>query len=332
MNKDSLVSIILPVYNCEHYLKRCLDSLINQTYPMIEIILIDDGSSDGSGQICDDYCESDNRIRVLHYSNGGVTKARKSGVDVARGHYILFVDADDYLDSTCVETLLINSEDRTIDIVVCSHYIVQNGSFQQRDVLSVGRFEKAQINDIISKNLLFDTRLSAAGIPLYLWGKLLKTDLVKDCIDRGNGFWYGEDLIAYIAMVKQANSMKVIDKPLYYYVCHDQQATSKSLSQLWPAYIKLWTEIDITDEEKYFVDQLPKRIWSVYWGSVFSAFKKLNIGPFIQMMREMRDETIISEKIFNNNRLSFTPKLLFYLLKYRLFILLYFAFLIKKGK
>lgn len=330
MNKDSLVSIILPIYNAERYLKRCLDSLINQTYPFIEIILIDDGCSDGSGQICDDYCESDNRIRVLHNSNGGVTKARKSGVDVASGHYILFVDADDYLDPTCVETLLINSEDRTIDIIVCSHYIIQNGSSQQRTVLSVGRFEKTQINEILSKNLLFDTRLSTAGIPLYLWGKLLKTDLVKDCIDRGNGFWYGEDLIAFIAMVKQANSMMVIDKPLYYYVCHDQQATSKPISQLWPAYVKIWNEIDKTDIDRYFVDQLPHRIWSFYWDSVLSAFRTLDFFSFVGLMKTMRNETIICKKVFGT--IGFKPKTLYFLLKYRLFVVIYLLYKIKRRK
>lgn len=332
MNKDSLVSIILPIYNRERYLRKCLDSLINQTYPMIEIILIDDGSTDGSGEICDDYCKSDHRIRVLHKSNGGVTAARKSGVDVASGHYILFVDADDYLDPTCVETLLIHSEDRTIDIVAGSHYIVQNGTTQQRRVFPVGRFSKEQIKSVLSSNLLYDSQLSTTGIPLYLWGKLLKKDLVKDNIEKGKDFWYGEDMISIISMVKQANSMTVIDTPLYYYVRHDQQTISKPISQLWPAYVKLWNEIEKTDDENYFVDQIPKRIWSVYWGSVFSAFKRFDIIPFIQMMRKMRNETIISEKIFNNNRLSFSPKLLFYLLKYRLFILLYFAFLIKEGK
>ena len=330
MNKDSLVSIILPVYNCERYLKRCLDSLIIQTYPMIEIILIDDGSSDGSGQICDDYCKSDNRIRVLHNSNGGVTKARKSGVDIARGHYILCVDADDYLDPSCVETLLINSEDRTIDIVVCSHYVIQDDSSYPRKVLPVGQFEKAQISDLLSKNLLFDTRLSMAGIPLYLWGKLLKKGLVKDSIDRGNGFWYGEDLITFIAMVKQANSMKVIDKPLYYYVCHNQQTISKPISQLWPAYVKIWKEIDKTDEENYFVNQLPNRMWSFYWDSVLSAFKNLGLFSFVGLMKTMRNEPIICKKVFGT--ISFNPKPLYFLLKYRFFIVIYLLYKIKRRK
>ena len=95
--KNKLVSIVVPIYNVEKYLKRCVNSLLNQTYKNIEIILVDDGSTDSSGAICDQYKPKDNRIVVVHKSNGGLSDARNTGIDMARGEYIAFVDSDDYI-------------------------------------------------------------------------------------------------------------------------------------------------------------------------------------------------------------------------------------------
>ncbi len=97
MDNTYLISIIVPVYNVEKYLRKCIDSIIYQTYQNIEIILVDDGSKDASGQICDEYAEKDARITVIHKENGGVSIARNRGLDIAMGQWILFVDADDIL-------------------------------------------------------------------------------------------------------------------------------------------------------------------------------------------------------------------------------------------
>ena len=103
---DQCVSVIVPIYMVEPYLKRAVDSIRNQTYQNLEIILVDDGSKDQCGRICDDYAKADNRIVVIHKENGGLSDARNAGLDIARGEYIMFVDSDDYIASDCVETLL----------------------------------------------------------------------------------------------------------------------------------------------------------------------------------------------------------------------------------
>ena len=112
-----LISIIVPVYNVEKYLRECLDSIINQTYKNIEIILVDDGSTDGSGAICDEYALIDNRISVLHISNGGVSNARNLGIDNAHGEYIMFVDADDIIMPYVIEHGVKLAVDSDVDIV-----------------------------------------------------------------------------------------------------------------------------------------------------------------------------------------------------------------------
>ena len=102
---NELVSIIVPVYNVEKYIKKCVDSLITQTYSNLEIILVNDGSPDNSGKICDEYAQSDSRIKVIHKANGGLSDARNTGIDIAEGQYIFFLDSDDWIDCQCIEKL-----------------------------------------------------------------------------------------------------------------------------------------------------------------------------------------------------------------------------------
>ena len=105
MSDNDLISIIIPIYNVEKYMEKCLNSVVNQTYNNIEIILIDDGSKDKSREICDNYAKKDNRIKVVHKENNGVSSARNTGIDMSKGKYITFIDSDDYIDTDYIETL-----------------------------------------------------------------------------------------------------------------------------------------------------------------------------------------------------------------------------------
>jgi glycosyltransferase involved in cell wall biosynthesis len=119
-----MISIVVPIYKVEKYLKRCIDSILSQTYKDIEIILVDDGSPDNCGNICDDYAKADKRIVVIHKSNGGLSDARNAGLDIAKGEYIGFVDSDDYIDSCMYETLYLNAINNSADISMCGYYDV----------------------------------------------------------------------------------------------------------------------------------------------------------------------------------------------------------------
>ena len=113
---EELISIIVPVYNVEKYLEKCVDSIINQTYKNIEIILVDDGSKDNSGKICDIIKEKDERIKVIHKQNGGLSDARNAGLKIAKGTYIGFVDSDDYIAEDMYQTLYSLSKEKNADI------------------------------------------------------------------------------------------------------------------------------------------------------------------------------------------------------------------------
>ena len=115
------ISVIIPVYNVEKYLKRCLDSVINQTYKNLEIILIDDGSTDKSGNICDEYAAKDKRIIVIHKENGGLSDARNKGLDICTGDYISFIDSDDWIENGFYEYVVNNVKDN--DLLIFDYYI-----------------------------------------------------------------------------------------------------------------------------------------------------------------------------------------------------------------
>ena len=127
LNKD-VVSVIIPIYKAEPYLKKCLDSIAAQTYKNLEIILIDDGSPDNCGRICDEYAANDPRVKVIHKQNGGMSDARNTGLDNATGEYLTFIDSDDYVSENFVDTLLNALRDNDADMSVCSFvYAAEDG-------------------------------------------------------------------------------------------------------------------------------------------------------------------------------------------------------------
>lgn len=126
-----MITVIIPVYNVEKYLKECVESVLNQTYKDLEIILIDDGSNDGSGEICDEYAKIDERIKVIHKENAGLSSARNAGIEIAHGEYYTFIDSDDYIADDMAEQLLYALESTNADISVCgmtsNEYNIENG-------------------------------------------------------------------------------------------------------------------------------------------------------------------------------------------------------------
>lgn len=131
------ISIIVPVYNCAPYLSRCIDSILAQTCANLELLLIDDGSTDDSGRICDCYAAADTRVQVLHQVNAGVSAARNAGLEIASGDYIGFVDADDWIDPTMFETLLRHAQDQNAQIVMCDAVTVWDGGRQEPDTIDL---------------------------------------------------------------------------------------------------------------------------------------------------------------------------------------------------
>lgn len=172
MNTEVKISVIVPVYNVEKYLPRCIDSILNQTYKNLEIILVDDGSPDNCPAICDEYAQKDSRIKVIHKANGGVSSARNAGIDVATGEYIGFVDSDDWIEPDMYEYLLINATKYKAEISKCGYFVSKsktehtpigedNGTFFSQEPIEkrktiISNIENASICTAIYKRWLFD--------------------------------------------------------------------------------------------------------------------------------------------------------------------------------
>lgn len=205
-----LISIVVPVYNVEKYLNKCVDSLINQTYPNIEIILIDDGSEDTSGKKCDEFADSDSRIKVIHKKNGGLSDARNAGIEIASGKYIMFVDSDDYVMPEMVE-LLYRSLRNKNELVICNfEYVNENGE------VIVSKENMLLKNEVWSKEDFWKHYYSDQIVTCVVaWNKLYKKDWFA-CI-RYEAGKYNEDEFILKGIIDQVSVIRCISPKLYFY-------------------------------------------------------------------------------------------------------------------
>lgn len=206
---DKLITVIVPIYNVEKYLKKCIESIINQTYKNLEIILVDDGSSDGSLKICNRYQKNDERIKVVHKENGGLSSARNTGLDIANGDLISFVDSDDYIEPTMLEELKANMDKYGSDISVCNFYKVK-GNKKSANKLDQKEF-------VLKGKEKFIYLQNEYGIlTVYAWNKLYKKE-VFNSVRYPFGRIY-EDSYVICDLLNNAKKVSYVVKPLYNYV------------------------------------------------------------------------------------------------------------------
>ncbi len=213
MNQKPLISVVVPVYNVEKYLNKCLDSIIGQTYRNLEIILVDDGSTDDSGVICDIYREKDSRVRVVHQKNQGLSGARNTGINMANGELLGFVDSDDYIVENMYERLLevLLKNDAQISICDCE-CIMEAG-----EEISHQEYPKLE-TEVLNKEQAFQ-RLDGFSYPYWkyvtAWNKLYRKHLFEE-LRYPVGKKNEDEFIAHI-LISKAERLAVISEPLYMY-------------------------------------------------------------------------------------------------------------------
>lgn len=213
------VSIIVPVYNVEGYLEECIDSIVNQSLQEIEIILVDDGSSDNSPVICDKYSEKDKRVRTIHIQNSGNVAARREGIKIAQGEYIGFVDSDDWIDKSMFEELYYNAVLYSADVVTSGFLIEDsNTSFLEKDAFPCGYYDKQSLYEVIYPDMIEYKNTGAFGIQTNLWCKIFKRCIISDTfMEMDQRVFYGEDGALVYASMLQADSIYITDKSYYHY-------------------------------------------------------------------------------------------------------------------
>lgn len=223
---NKMVSIIVPVYNAEENLRHCLNSILKQTYSNLEIILINDGSTDNSGEICDEFAKKDDRMIVIHQNNAGPSIARNNGIDIAKGEFIQFVDADDLLKIDMTERL-VNSMKQDIQLVICGYQSVNENHhiIQQFTPHVTGTLQKSEFLDSFSS---FYKQIIIPSI----WNKLYIRELIKfNKINFNEDLKLGEDLLFNLKYFKSCLKINLINDVLYSYKVENDQSLSQNYKE-----------------------------------------------------------------------------------------------------
>lgn len=208
--KQELISVVIPIYNVEKYVEKCVNSVISQTYKNMEIILVDDGSKDKSGEICDSFEKKDKRIKVIHKKNGGLSDARNAGIEIAKGKYISFIDSDDYVSELFIERLYNLCTQNNADIAECAFIKFEDKS----------QIKKIEDSTVISvknnEDVLYDLyRKESYVVTVVVWNKLYKMDLFNDIrFPKGK---INEDEFTTYKLFWKCKKIAITSERLYYY-------------------------------------------------------------------------------------------------------------------
>lgn len=330
MAMSALISVVVPVYNAEKYLDKCIQSIINQKYSNLEIILVDDGSKDNSLELCKKYAESDKRIKVIHKENEGVSTARNSGIEVASGDFIAFIDSDDYIDENMYFNMMQKASEYDCDVVMCDCYKVNSDKKEvfTHDIRS-GFYNKEQLySEYFDKLLMIDSINYPPTITNVVM--LIKTDIIEaNKLKYKEVIKFSEDLLFGSQVMYYANSFYYLKGECYYnYINNPTSATNTYYEKKWDNFISLYKEIKAFFEERKDFD-FSKQIYycilffiynsvgNIYASNKKLSYKKKDILKILnnKEVREMFDH--IDIKILN---ISKKQQLITYCYKYKIFI------------
>ena len=299
------ISVIVPVYNVEAYLERCVESILQQTYAHFELILINDGSTDSSGQICDHLASQYENIKVYHIENAGVSNARNMGIQLATGSWVTFIDSDDFVTQDYLATLASAVEGLNVGFVIAPLHHIKNGIVT--DLPSHSEKTELWSTEETMKELLMTTRTSFFPV-----AKLFKRDLLADEKFNTNYHLAEDALFLTELLLKTRCSCVFIDKPVYYYDHREGSATTSvnrhvfdtievykqiiaQVSQAFPnlkyelinrecwSYITVYDKIIFTSREEYQKEKAELRTWivqhrrEIWKDAYFTTFRKVAI-------------------------------------------------------
>lgn len=308
-NKKDLISIIIPIYNVEKYLDKCIQTIINQTYKNLEIILVDDGSNDKSLFICDKYSKKDNRITLIHKNNEGVSIARNVGVKQSSGKYIVFIDPDDYVSNDHIETLYNCIEVNNVDLVISNAI----------DVTEDGKIVNIKENKDfkMSKEQCIRELLSEANFSHVCWGNIYKRKLVEnnefDCRYR-----IAEDLDFLYRYISNIKNAYFLSKKTYYWLIRKGSVTNSQYNEKWEDELVICSLIvkDTANLKNDLYDYAIEK----YIRCNFNQVQKFKLNKHqIKVFR--RNIKSYKNEVFNGNRFKkvYKLKIVLFLKSYLLF-------------
>jgi glycosyltransferase involved in cell wall biosynthesis len=331
---ENIVSIIMPVYNCENVLQKSIGSVLNQSYTDIELILIDDGSTDKSGEICDSYSAKDNRVTVIHQENSGPSKARNTGLKIASGKYIMFIDSDDLYDVNIVRNLLFRIEDDGADLGICNYtnYYENRKKAPNNKVYDIcldSKLDIAEYLEYMIKNNIFK----------QLWNKIYVSQIIKENqIFMDETLDMGEDYLFNLNYVQVINKINITNQHLYFYYINDSGLTSKYRKNDFELGVKGINELKkFYDNASYFSTPIITFRYIILANRcIINLHDKKNIQTFrqnLQTIKTILNHEDISKALRNVKPANKTEQMLTFILKLRspliIYIITFFIKLIK---
>ncbi|MFR1757985.1 MAG: glycosyltransferase family 2 protein, partial [Thomasclavelia spiroformis] len=306
------LSIIVPIYNVEKYLSRCIESILNQTFREFELILINDGSTDNCKEICEKYKKIDSRIIVVNKKNGGVSSARNFGIDISRGEYIGFVDPDDFIDSNMYEILFNIINLYQSDIVICDYYKVSE--------YNIKKYEEIQLNNkgIIVENInnidAIERILTVGEKFIFAWNKIYKRRLFEN-LRYNEGMIYEDEFLAH-RILYRCNKVSIINSSLYYYVQRkgsivNSRFSSKKFDKVYAIkdrvdFLKDKGIVNLIDKaEKSFIDYF---VWNYFVG-----YQRLENIEY-ELKRLKKEFNSVFYRILDNKFISLNEKITLFIL------------------
>lgn len=328
------VSIIVPVYNSEIYLEKCINSIINQTYKNLEILLINDGSKDNSLQILYEYAKKDLRIRVIDRQNNGVSATRNLGIEKSTGEYICFIDADDWIECNMIEKLYNTIKQKDVDAVRCNYYThlgakrIIGKSVNMKDKICHSDELK---NDILNEFII-------GNINSFVWLLIVKSDILKNKIKFVTKVHMMEDTIFYVELLYNIKTLYFLNEPLYHYVYNKSGAcaNSKYILRNIESIIEgnVYIKNIISQNSNLCIEQI-KKINALHLNSIntflYYLFKyKINKKDLIDKIKGIREKEELNSILnnYNTKYIKVGKKIITLMLKQKKYNVLYFCYYI----
>ena len=290
--EQSLVSVVIPIYNVEKYLNRCVDSIVNQTYRNLEIILVDDGSPDRCPELCDAWARKDRRIRVIHKENAGLGMARNSGLELASGKYICFFDSDDYVDITIIEKCVKNAEEYCSDAVIFGCWSVDEDGKTTRKMIDHSRY--LYRGDEIRELLLPGMFTYQFGFGISAWGKLYRRELFSEfgLVFRSEREIISEDAYFALEFYGKASVVTIVPENLYFYLNR-----SSSLSRVFRPDRQKKNDVFLNNSLEFIADtglpdMVARHLTARYHFYTIAAMKQLMMSDLTEEQKRKALEEI----------------------------------------
>lgn len=340
---NGLVTVVLPIYNVEKYLDRCIESVVSQTYEKLEILLVDDGSTDSCPEKCDDWARKDSRIKVVHKENQGLGMARNTGIENANGEYICFFDSDDYIASDTVEKAYGQAvEDKSDAVLFGINFCDEKGKVTDSFTCPLGKVSYAneQVRNFFLPEFIAPDP-DGDGVKLFYMSPcilLYSMNVINKCNWRfvSERDIISEDVYSLLSLFKHISKVSVLPEAFYFYCTNEASLSRSYRKDRFEKLCRFYEEAKALCQRLGYSDEILRRVSKPYLSFVISALKQESTASDSSKQNKARIKTLVNDKTLQevlqknkNDKVSLTRRLLFFTIRNKLYGLCYLLLISK---